>query len=651
MAEIGYTAIFFTWVAGVYAAVVLLWGKARDNQRMLESGRRAVQAAAFLVTVSVLALLYLLLTHDFRYQYVYDTTSTFQPLVYHISALWQGQEGSILFWLWCLSLLTVLLAWRRSAAHQEMPYALAILGALQAFFALLLMMAANPFALANQIYTEGFGGNPLLENPGMIYHPPTVLAGYAATALPYALFMAALITGKVKDKSWLRGLRSWVILAWLLLTVGIVLGAQWAYVELGWGGYWGWDPVENASLIPWLVNTALLHSLMMQERRGIFKMWNAILVAATFLLCIFATWLTRGGAINSVHAFGTSAIGDIFLLGLIVLTIFSVLVISNGRQLLKGDAEIDGLASREASFLYAILFFSIAAFLVFLGTMFPAISQTIWGRQITWGADSYDRITRFLAPVLLVLLGVCPVLSWRRTRARELARSLVFPLAAALITALLVTLFGTGLTYGVLAFALVSFAGATILNEFYRGWRLRMGKGENALIALWRLILRNRQRYGGYVVHLGVLLMVVGITGQALYHSSQQVALDQGESVTVGPYTLQYVDSGTEESVAKRRFHASLQVYKNGQPVFVLQPERNFHWNVQQWVSEVALHATPAEDLYVILYTIEDNGLATFEVLINPLMSWLWIGGIVLVVGTLLAVWPAQLERPVVRGA
>jgi len=645
MAEIGYTAILFTLVAGVYTAVVMLWGTARGHQRLIESGRRAVYMTALLVTVSVLSLLYLLLTNDFRYQYVYDTTSTFQPLVYHFSALWQGQEGSILFWLWCLSLLSALVSWRRSAQHQEMPYALAILGALQAFFALLMVLAANPFGLAAQLYTEGFGGNPLLENPGMIYHPPTVLAGYAATAIPYALFVAALVTGKIGDKRAVRGLRPWIILSWLLLTVGIVLGAQWAYVELGWGGYWGWDPVENASLIPWLVNTALLHSLMMQERRGIFRMWNAILVTATFLLCIFATWLTRGGAPNSVHTFGTSAIGDVFLLGLVALAIFSVLMISNYRHLLKSDAEVDGLASREAGFLYAIIFFSIAAFLVLLGTMFPSISQTLWGRQITWGTESYDRITRFLAPVLLVLIGVCPILGWKRTERSRLWRSLVFPLAVALVVALLVIVLGNGLTYGVLAFALVSFAGATTLSEFYRGCRFRMGKGESAPLALWRLILHNRQRYGGYLVHIGVLLMVVGITGQALYHSSQQIALQQGESVAVGPYTLQYVDSTMEELEAKQRFQARLEVFENGQPAFVLEPERNFHWNVQQWVTEVALHSTLFEDLYVILYTIEDDGLATFEILINPLMSWLWIGCIVLVAGTLLAVWPAQSKR------
>ena len=645
MGDIGYAAILLILVTGIYTAVVMLWGTRQGVSKMLDSGRRGVWAAAFLTTVSVLALLYLLLTNDFRYQYVYETTRTIQPLAYHISALWQGQAGSILFWLWCLSLLTALLAIRRPTEHAEMPYVLAILGALQAFFAFLMLAAADPFEPARQLYTEGFGGNPLLENPGMVYHPPTVLAGYAATTIPFALVMGGLIVGRFNDRNWLRGLRPWVILSWFLLTIGILLGAQWAYLELGWGGYWGWDPVENASLIPWLVNTGLLHSVMMQERRGMFKLWSAILVVATFLLCIFATWVTRGGAIDSVHAFGVSAVGDIFLVGLIIMTMFGAWVIYTQQRQLKSEFEIQDLTSREASFLYTVIFFSVATFLVFLGTMFPAISQLIWGQQIAWGTESYGRITRILAPFLLVLLGVCPVLGWRRTDGRQLLRILTLPLAAAAVTALLVIAFGGGLTYAALAFPLISFAAVTLLSEFYRGWRLRLRKGEGPALAFWRLLSRNRRRYGGYLVHLGVLLMVIGITGQSLYQSSQQVALERGESVTVGPYTLQYKESGTEDTEANRRFYALVQVFQNDRPVFTLQPEKNFHWNVEQWVTEIALHTSPAEDLYVTLAGLEDDGLATFEVLINPLMIWLWIGGIVLVLGTLVAVWPTRRDR------
>ena len=645
MGDIGYVALLLTLLVGIYTAVVTLLGQARKTDaRMLANGRYAVWTGAALATLSALSLWYLLLTNDFRYQYVYETTSTFQPLVYHISALWQGQAGSLLFWLWGLSLFAALLTLlRRPAENAEMPYAMAFLGVLQAFFALLLLVAANPFELAKQVYVEGFGGNPLLENPGMIYHPPTILLGYAATAVPFALVVSGLLTGQFNERGWIRRLRPWAILSWLLLTIGILLGAQWAYVELGWGGYWGWDPVENASLIPWLVNTGLLHTLMAQERRGVMKMWNAILVAAVFLLCIFATWLTRGGALNSVHTFGTSSISDLLLLGLVAFSGFSVLVISARRHILKSEAEVQALSSREAGLLYTAIFFSVAALLVFLGTMFPTLSQTFLGQQIAWGTESYSRVTRILAPILLVLLGVCPILGWGQTDGRRFGQNLTLPLAVAIVIALLVTVFGGGVTYAALAFALVGFVAVTTLGEVYRGWRARVSKGEGGLTSAGRLFSQNRHRYGGYLVHLSVLLMVIGITGQSLYQSGQRVALQQGEAVTVGPYTLEYTGAGTEDTEASRRFYTDLQVYRSDRPVFTLQPEKNFHWNVEQWVTEVAIHANLAEDLYVILSSLEDDGLATFEILINPLMSWLWIGGIVLIIGTLVALWPSRL--------
>ena len=653
MGDIGYIALLVGMLAGLCSAAMALWAKARrDDASLLAGGRCALWATAGLTTVSVLALWYLLLNNDFRYQYVYETTSTFQPLVYHISALWQGQAGSLLFWLWGLSLLAAMIVQLRPPAqHAEMPYAMALLGVLEAFFALLLLAAVNPFEPARQVYLEGFGGNPLLENAGMIYHPPTILLGYAATAIPYALAVGGLLTGRFSDRGWLHRLRPWAILSWLLLSIGILLGAQWAYVELGWGGYWGWDPVENASLIPWLVNTALLHTLMAQERRGVMKLWNAILVAATFLLCIFATWLTRGGASNSVHTFGASAVSDLLLLGVLVFTGFSALLISARRPVLSGENEIGAMSAREASLLYTAIFFVVAAVLVFIGTMFPSLSQVFFGQQIAWRTESYARITRILTPMLLVLLGICPLLSWGRTDVRRLWQNLMLPSALALVVGLTAALLA-GITYAALAFALVAFVAATTLSEVYRSWRARISGGDNWLTAAGRLFGQNRRRYGGYLVHLGILLMVIGVTGQALYQSSRLVALQQGESVAVGPYQLEYVGSGTEDTDASRRFYADLQVYRSGRPVFTLQPEKNFHWNVQQWVTEVAIHSNLAEDLYVILSALEDDGLATFEVLINPLMSWLWIGGVALIVGALAVLWPKRLAAvsPVVPG-
>ena len=644
MAEIGYAALLLTFIVASYSVVVHIWGGRSGRSDLRESGRRGVVSAAVLVTLSSAALLGLLLTNDFRYQYVYESTSTFQPLAYHISALWQGQAGSILFWLWALCVFSlILLARQRSTdGGPGQSYALAVLSALQAAFAVLLLLAANPFALAEAVYIEGFGGNPLLENPGMIYHPPAILAGYAINSIPFALVIAGLFTGKMGDRGWLRVLRPWVVFSWLLLTVGILLGAQWAYMELGWGGYWAWDPVENASLIPWLVATALLHTLMMQERRGMFKLWNVLLVAGTFLLCIFATWVTRGGVISSVHAFGQSMVGNLFLILLIGLIVFSVAVIRRQRRFLKSEYEVQDMGSREASFLYTGFFFCGAAFLVLLGTVFPALSEAILGRQIAWGQESFNNITRILGPFLLVLLGVCPVLGWKRTDGTRFVRSLVLPVIVGVAVAAVVAAFVRGPAFAILAFGLVAFVMVSILGEFYRGWRVRLGQGESASVALWRLVTRNRRRYGGYLVHLGVLMMIVGVTGQSLYQTRQQVALKRGETATVGQYTVKFVASVQDESVAKRRFHATLQVYEGERLIDTLEPERNFHFNVQQWVTETALRPTLTEDLYVLLLGLEPDGLGTFDIVINPLVNWLWIGGIVATLGALAAVWPSR---------
>ncbi len=643
MADIGYAALLLTLVVAVYSAVVSVWGARSGRDDLRQSGQRGIVAAAFLVTLSVAALLDLLLKNDFRYQYVYESTSTFQPLAYHISALWQGQAGSILFWLWALCIFSLIFwAQQRRAGGRSLAYALAVLSALEGAFAVLLMLAANPFAVAEAAHVEGFGGNPLLENPGMIYHPPIILAGYALSSIPFALVIGGLLTGKFEDRGWLRDLRPWVIVSWLCLTIGILLGAQWAYVELGWGGYWAWDPVENASLIPWLVATALLHTLMMQERRGMFKLWNALLVAGTFLLCVFATWVTRGGVISSVHAFGQSMVGNLFLLLLIALIVLSFVVIRRQRRFLRSEFEVQDMGSREASFLYTAFFFCGAAFLVFLGTIFPALSEAVLGQQIAWGAESFNNITRILGPFLLVLLGVCPLLGWKRTDGAGLVRALVGPLVVGVLVAAAVAAFVRGPAFAILAFGLVAFVIASILAEFGRGWQVRLGHGETAPLALWRLVTRNRRRYGGYLVHLGVLLMILGITGQSLYQTHQQVALSRGETVTVGQYTLKYADSGVDETTAKRRFYATLQVYQGGRLIDTLQPERNFHFNVQQWVTEVSLRPTLTEDLYVLLLGLETDGLATFDIVINPLIDWLWIGGIVATLGALAAVWPKR---------
>ena len=645
MTTVGFVALALALATSIYTAVASILGARRGSPKLAGSAQKGVTATAVLVTLASAILLYLLLTRDFQVEYVYRYVSTYLPTIYVLSAFWAGQEGSLLLWLWLLTIFSALIARREESWSQELkPYALAVLAFCQAFFALLLVLASNPFATSVVIPAEGFGMNPLLENFWMIIHPPVVFVGYAAYTVPFAFAIAALVTGKLGEK-WVRGIRRWNLFSWLFLGLGIILGAWWAYLELGWGGYWGWDPVENASLIPWLVGTAFLHSATMQERRGIFKVWNIALAVMTFVLCIFATFVTRSGIIQSVHAFGESVIGYYFLAFLVIVLAVSFGLTFYRRRELASEREMKSLLSREAGYLLNNLLFSGLALAIFIGTVFPTISEIVLGTQAALETSFFERVFTPLGLALVVLIGVCPLLGWRQTASDRLLRRLLYPGIVAVVLTVGIFSLGVREVFALLSFAVCAFVASSILWEFLRGTMSRhRSTGEGYMLAFRRLITKNRRRYGGYLVHLSIVIITMGVIGSSLYKIEYQVALAEGETVTVKDYTLEHEGFWVETTPGKHRFATPLGVYRDNKRIATLVPEKNFHWNVEQWVTEVAIRTSLKEDLYVILSSMAEDGSATFQILINPLVVWLWIGGGLLLVGTTVAIWPSEAQ-------
>jgi len=643
MTSAGYGALALASFLSLYIAVASILGAARKSQKLLKRARKAIVGLVGLVTLASAILIYLLVTRDFQVEYVYKHVSSYQPTIYNFSAFWAGQEGSLLLWLWLLTIFSFAIARRKDDATQELkPYALAVLALCQLFNGLLLLFVSNPFATYATAPLEGRGLNPLLENLWMVIHPPVVFVGYAAYTVPFAFAIAALITGKL-DKKWMQSIRRWNLFAWLFLGMGIILGAWWAYVELGWGGYWGWDPVENSSLVPWLVGTALLHSATMQEQRGIFKIWNIALVTLTFVLCIFATFVTRSGIIQSVHAFGESAIGYYFLAFMVVALAIPFVLTLRRRRELAAEREMESLLSRESGFLLNNLLLCGMAVAILAGTMYPAITEFVQGTQVALGTSFFERVSAPLGLALVLLIGVCPVLRWRQTSGGQLLRGLRYPGIIALALAALMFALGIRAIPALLAFTVCAFVAAAAIWEFLRDTAARRrSTGEDFLLAFRRLVVRNRRRYGGYIVHLSIVLITVGLVGSSLYGSEYEITLAAGERAVIGDYTLEYAGPVTEHTPAKHRFAAPLGIYRGQRRITTLVPEKNLHWNIEQWVTEVAVRSSFKEDLYVILAGVAQDGSASLHIMITPLVIWLWIGGGLLLLGTTVAIWPQR---------
>jgi len=612
---------------------------------MIDSGNNAALASTALLTLASGLLFYNLITSNFRVEYVASYTSRELPTLYKLSAFWGGQNGSLLLWAWLLSLFSAAVLFiKHRRNYASLPYAMAILMAILFFLETMLLFIAQPFALLDRIPANGVGLNPLLQHPAMAAHPPLLYLGYVGMAVPLAFALAALLSGKLDD-SWVKMVRRWTLIPWFFLTLGIMLGARWAYVELGWGGYWAWDPVENASLMPWLTATAFLHSIMIQEKKGMLKIWNMVLIILSFELCIFGTFITRSGIISSVHSFAKSGIGPMFGVFLATSLLFCIWALIRRLPELRAKNQLESIVSRESTFILNNLVLLGATFAVFWGTIFPLVSEAVRGVKINVGPPFFNQVNLPIALALLALTGIGPVLAWRRSSPENLRKQFTWPFVATIIGAAALWMLGVRHFYAFIAFVFSILVTSTIVQEFYRGVRARQqSHQENILIAFGKLISRNQRRYGGYVVHFGIVLIFVGIAGTA-FESRLDATLAAGESFSIGRYKVEYANVSSGSDAAKQWQTAELKVFIDGKAVATLHPEKRLYITHEQPSTEIALHSTWRDDLYIVLAAYDnEKNTATFSAHVNPLVRWLWIGGWVMAAGTLLALIPLSAE-------
>lgn len=645
MPDVGKLSLLLALAITAYSVVAYFLGLRLNYKSLLSSARGGVLAVGFLTTVASLVLFYLLLVSDFSVQYVYSYTNRNLPVFYKISAFWAGNAGSLLLWGWLLAILAVIVAnVKKGPLHNLVPYVLLILLVNELFFLLLLNFVANPFEKLNFTPDDGAGLNPLLQNPGMVIHPVTMYLGYVSFAVPFAWSMAALITRKI-NREWFVVLRRWSLIAWLFLTLGNLYGAQWAYVELGWGGYWAWDPVENASLMPWLTGTAFIHSIMIQERKGMLKTWNMALISITYLLTIFGTYLTRSGVLASVHAFGDNLLGNLFLGFLAFMFLLSLYLMVKNREMLQEEMELESYLSRESSFLVNNLLFAGITFAVFWGTMLPKISQVFRGVSMTVSPEFFNQVTAPLFLAMLALMGICPLFAWQKGSGQKLVQNLWLPFLLAVVGGALVYLLtGHRVLYALAGYVVAFFVALTTLREYLKGiGARRRNTGEGLVTAFWNLVSKNRRRWGGYLVHLGVVLMAVGIIGSNVYQVEVTKTVARGETIQVGDYALTYNGLQEKQEGDQTVVYAEMPVTYKGKDLGTVKPEKIFYTYWEQPSTEVALKSSLKEDLYVVLSGWEAGGeKATFKVDINPLVNLLWLGGYVLIFGTLFALWPGE---------
>jgi cytochrome c-type biogenesis protein CcmF len=648
-------------VAGTAGLVLLRKGdpnRAWAALKLRETSRRAGIAIFAAVTAAAIALLYSAFTDDFSVAYILHHSNKALPGPYKFASLWSGQEGSLLFWAWLLSAYGLVLRVRHKVDTRLVAHASVILAAIQVFFLLLLNFAALPFALiSGPVAADGNGLNPLLQYAEMVIHPPMLYLGYVGFSVPFAFALGALIM-KYPGEKWIHITRRWTMVTWLFLGCGIALGSHWAYSVLGWGGYWGWDPVEDASFMPWLTGTAFLHSVMMQEKRGMLKVWNVWLIFITFMLCILGTLLTRSGAVASVHAFAQSSIGTWFSAFLALVFAVCVFFFVKNREHLKSENRLEAVVSRESSFLFNNLLLLAACFTILWGTLFPLISEWIQGTKVTVGPPFFNRVTIpiFLALLLLTALG--PLLSWRKSSLESLKRNFAVPSVISLAAGLLLIALGmrpwqeVASAYSFIAFVLGVLVTATIVSEFWRGARvISSHTGEGMFAGMVHLTRRNTRRYGGYIVHFAMVVIAIGLAGAAFNQDKEQ-ELGNGDSMSIGGYTLVCRSYSQDDNANYETESAIVDVFRNGKFVTTMYPERRFYKASQQASTMVANHSMPSADLYLV-YAGRNDGSdkPILRVHLNPLVMWLWVGVWIFVLGTLVTLIPSKaavsLRRPV----
>jgi cytochrome c-type biogenesis protein CcmF len=653
MTLIGQTALALALVLALYSIGANLYGLRRRRDDVLASARHALWAMAAMVALAAGALWSALLRSDFSLEYVASYSSTTLPTIYKITALWGGQQGSLLFWTLLLSLFTAIVAFQTRERNAEIaPYVLIVMAVVAVFFLGMLNFVTRPFDAMIPAPAEGSDLNPLLQNYWMAIHPPSLYTGYVSATVPFAFACAALMTGRLDD-GWIRSTRRWALFSWFFLTLGNMFGARWAYEVLGWGGYWAWDPVENAAFMPWLVMTAYLHSVMVQERKDMLKVWNLALIGLAFALTLFGTFITRSGVISSVHSFTQSGLGPYFLSFLLIVVVgYTGLLLSRLGEL-RSPAELESYLSREAAFLFNNLILVGIAFAVFWGTIFPVISEAVRGVKITVGPPFFNKVNGPLALALIFLMGVGPLIAWRRATRKNLIQSFTAPAVAGVVTGLFALAGGIHEWYVLTGFSLAAFVLGTIVVEFERGVAAR-GRmvHESPPRALVNLVAKNNRRYGGYIIHIGVVFAFVAIIGSSFFKTEVKRSVREGQSFEVGPYRLVYLGLSSLDTAHVENLSARLNVMRSGRMVEVLEPAKLLYKRQQQPATKVAIRSTLGSDLYVVLAGVDDkSGLVTFDVFLTPLVSWLWLGGLTMALGTVVTIWPNAREREAIAAA
>jgi cytochrome c-type biogenesis protein CcmF len=668
MPEFGSFCLLLGLVLALYNLIVgafALWGGSQRGlrtssipeakwNRLGETARRAGMASFIVLCCAAFALVWAAFTNDFSVEYIRAHSNIALNPAYKFAALWSGQEGSLLLWAWMLSAYGFVLRARHRVDVRLTAFASTILAAILTFFLLLLTLAAPPFSITpGPVALDGAGLNPLLQYPEMVMHPPMLYLGYVGFSVPFAFALGALMM-RYPGEKWIHITRRWTMVTWLFLTVGIFMGAHWAYSVLGWGGYWGWDPVENASLMPWLTGTAFLHSVMMQEKRGMMKNWNVWLIFSTFMLTILGTLLTRSGAVQSVHAFAQSNIGVWFYTFIVIVFAVCLFTFFRNRDHLKSENKLQSLVSRESSFLFNNMILLAACFTVLWGTLFPVLSEYVQGDKTALGAPFYNRVNIPIGLFLLFLTGLGPLLAWRSTSLRSIRRNFILPAIVMAITALGLMIGGLrpwnngddmqSTLFALVAFTLASGVVTAILEEFLRGANVvRTQTGNNFLSSIVLLIRRNTRRYGGYIIHFGIVVMFIGIAGGA-FNQSREMYMSDGDSISVGPYTLICRNLTQDSKPEYDTDFALLDVYKNGRKITQLSPEKRIYFagtDHEQASTIVALHSTAEADLYTVFEGLDpDTHKPDIKVFLNPLTAWIWIGVVIVVIGTFIALVP-----------
>ncbi|QSO52390.1 cytochrome c biogenesis protein CcsA [Alicyclobacillus curvatus] len=647
-------ALFAVTALSIVAHVAAIWTTHSLWRRL---SRVAMTVQFVFVAVASAALLYLLITTNLNYSYVVDYTSRGLPLVYRVAAFWGGDAGSLLFWSLVLTLYGMVVALSRHEDSERMlPVVSLLVTVVTLFYTIVMNVGANPFNRLAHAAAVGNGLNPLLQNPGMTVHPVNVYLGYIGFTIPFAYAVTGLLLNKT-DATWLRVTRRWTLVSWLFLGIGIIYGAHWSYEELGWGGYWAWDPVENAALLPWLTATAFLHSSIVQERKGMLKAWNVVLITLTYFLSLLGTYLVRSGVLWSIHAFANGFLGIYYLVFMAVILVFTVTLIILRWPSLRAERQFEAVVAKESAFMLNNVLFLGATFAILWGTVFPLVSEATTGHQLMVSAPFYNAVNLPLAVCIILLMAIGPFVAWRRSSLANVMKSIWMPFVLAVVLGLATTLWLRAMytaptvlaTSGVIA---AYFAILTVVFEYVQSVRARMVlTGEGWFVCLMRLLNRNRRRFGGYIVHLALAIIALGIVGSGSYHIQKQQVMSVGDTATIGVYQAKFVGMGVSQGLhgETRTMYANLVITKNGQTIGVLRPSATFYENGNSPTTNVALFSRPLRDLYVVMLGTASNNEAIFDLHINPMVQFIWYGGYLFILGTLVSLWPER--KPALRRA